>query len=318
MFRAAVILFVIFFSTSAHLYADTPAKFEDTRVQDYMDCETIVATHYKTINQNKKTKVKFKECLIKSGGAYFKKETAPRRYFYKEKPFMGAVDRLSTGHVFYLLKDLETERVNPAQGFKDSFTCNQDNTDDDQCMACDCFFKDRDKSFDEQVMLARTTLSQVISPSFSTSACKVVYAPGARQWTEKKSDRLVKSTPNYKLEIGEGSNALSSLHKTQFRRCVRAVKKSVKFKNNFYASHFVGKKEKDPNWLKTCNTDMKKGNVLLSEDDNLINYHDWSYDFYKICTQKENRCLSYDTCKAAVGPATNQLPSKEKRDALLM
>lgn len=296
--------------------ADTPLSIQDTSMQDYLDCTPIVATHYK----NKKIKVKFSECLVKSGGVHFVKETAPRRYFYKKKPFMGAVDRLSDGHVFYLLKDLENVKVKGVGGLPELFNCKNDDSSDLQCMVCDCFFKDREKSFDEQVMLSRVTLSQVISPSFSNSACKVIHAPEARNWTKRTSATVLKAKPNFKLQIGESSKDLNPGHKKQFRRCTRAVVKSLKFKNNFFASHYIGKKDKDPNWLKACNKDMKTGKILLREEFNLMNHHDWSNDYYKICTQKENRCLSYDTCKAPSkgAPKIKNLPSKETRDALLM
>jgi len=304
MLRLSFFFFIISI-LSLNTFADTPVNFEDTDVRIYMECQKITARHYKS---RKKT-AKFTECFVKSGGKHFKKETAPRRYFYKDKAFTGAVDRTSKGYVFYSPKDIEQKRVKASKSVPSRFSCDKNLKNENQCMICDCFYSDRDKTFDEQVMKARVTHSQVISPSFPNSACEIVYSSGSRKWTNAK-----------KVILGEKSKDLSPSYKKQYRRCVRSVKKASKMKNHFFAAYSIGKKEKDPEWLKTCNRDMKSRKVLLNEDQNLMNYHDWKNDYYKICSRKENRCLTYDTCKASTAELSKKevLKLKKIKDSLLL
>jgi spore germination cell wall hydrolase CwlJ-like protein len=262
------------------------------------ECSVITAKHYKS----KLAPIELERCAIGVGGATYDLEAAPIQHYYLSgKLFSGAVLESPEGYVYKTEKDLRKTSTKSEVDLAEKFNCSKRQTNDFQCMVCNCFFEARGQNFDEQVMVNRTVLSRVLSPSHPNSVCGVVHEKSQFSWTlDFKKYRYKPYKKNQSLILGENSRDLKPHDKEAFRKCVASSKEAMKYDNEFFASYYVSKKIRKPAWLQTCEYRSKRKRIKITNKDNRIGKKDLAHNFYRVCETKENVCLKSPDCKGGV------------------
>ncbi|MGH1469487.1 MAG: cell wall hydrolase, partial [Bdellovibrionales bacterium] len=166
------------------------------------------------------------------------------------------------------------------------------------CMVCNCFFEARGQNFDEQVMVNRAVLSRVLSPAHPNNVCGVVHQKSQFSWTiDFKNQRVRSNKKNQNLMMGEKSKDLKKLDKQAFRSCVASSREAFKYDSEFFASYYVSKRIKTPNWLNKCQSRSRKKKIKITNKDNKIGKRDLAHSFYRVCEPRENVCLNSPDCK---------------------